>query len=93
MTRAILALLLMTGTAHAQACGPREKVAAKLAKTYGESRRAVGLGSNNTVMEVFASDATGSWTITATSAEGVMCLIASGEAFGVLPPAPVGDPT
>lgn len=85
----------LAGPAHAaQSCAPREVVVARLAETYGESRRSVGLGPN-VMVEVFASDETGTWTITVTSPDGVTCLVASGTAFetmaDMLPTA--GSPT
>ncbi|APZ53475.1 hypothetical protein [Salipiger abyssi] len=70
--------------AQQNACAPRDQVVAKLAESYGETRRSIGLGSNNNVMEVFASAETGSWTITVTSVTGLTCLIASGQAFEAL---------
>jgi hypothetical protein len=51
----------------------------------------MGLGANNAVVEVFASDASGSWTITVTMPNGLTCLVASGQAFETMadtPPAP-----
>lgn len=76
------AAILAAGTADAQArnCAAHAVVVEQLAARYGESRQSIGLGANNTVVEVFAS-ATGSWTITATSAAGMTCLVASGQAF------------
>ncbi|MGB0658681.1 MAG: hypothetical protein ACPGNV_00790 [Mangrovicoccus sp.] len=41
----------------------------------------MGLGANNSVVEIFASDKTGTWTITVTMPNGTTCLIASGQAF------------
>lgn len=77
-----------------QNCAPREKVVERLASKYGETRQSMGLGSNNAVMEVFASLETGTWTITVTMVSGVTCLVASGQAFEewaeALPPK--GDP-
>lgn len=67
--------------AQTRNCGPREAVIEGLATKYGETRQSMGLGSNNAVVEVFASIETGSWTITVTSANGVTCLVASGQAF------------
>ncbi len=82
---AAAALNMMTvGTAMAQQarnCGPREVVVSRLAEGYGETRQSMGLGANNAVIEVFASDASGTWTITVTSVNGVTCLVASGQAF------------
>ena len=41
----------------------------------------MGIGANNAIVEVFASDQTGSWTITVTAPGGLTCLVASGQAF------------
>jgi hypothetical protein len=78
------ALIMVT---HAQAegqaaqCGPRAAVMAQLTESFGENRRSMGIAANNMVMEIFASDVSQSWTITVTSAQGQMCLIASGQGF------------
>ena len=78
-------LSLMTAcsatTAYAAACGPRDQVVSRLTATYGETVQSMGLGSNNGIVEVYASAETGTWTITITTANGQMCLIASGQAF------------
>lgn len=82
-----LALAAMAPAAHAQDsshCAPRAMVIERLAVTYGETRRAMGLAANNTVIETFASDDSGSWTITATFANGLTCLIASGQDYEAL---------
>lgn len=62
-------------------CGPREQVVDGLANRYGETRQSIGIGVNNSVVETFASDDTGTWTITITSANGLTCLVASGQSF------------
>jgi len=62
-------------------CAPRQAVLDRLADGYGEARQSMGLGANNQVVEVFASDATGTWTITVTMPNGLTCLVASGQAF------------
>lgn len=66
------------------ACAPRAQVVAKLAERYGETRQSIGLNGGDTLVEVFASDETGTWTITATTVAGLTCLIASGQAFETL---------
>ena len=65
----------------AQNCAPRDVVVTRLAEGYGESRQAIGLGANNQIVEVFASDESGTWTITVTLPNGITCLVASGQAF------------
>lgn len=62
-------------------CGPRQAVVDRLAEGYGETRQSMGLGANNAVVEVFASEETGTWTITVTTPNGLTCLVASGQSF------------
>ena len=76
--------LVTTSMAVAQQsrnCGPRDMVVTRLAEGFGETRQSMGLGANNAVIEVFASEESGTWTITVTSPNGVTCLVASGQAF------------
>ncbi|MFK7940274.1 MAG: hypothetical protein AB8B82_12905 [Roseovarius sp.] len=65
-------------------CAPRDLIVERLAEKYGETRQSMGLGANNAVIEVFASDETGTWTITVTSVHGITCLVASGQAYEAL---------
>ncbi len=80
-------LVLLPQTAQsqqAQQCAPRATVTERLATGYGETRRGMGLAANNSVVEVFASDETGTWTITVTMTNGLTCLVASGDAFELM---------
>ena len=75
-------LTLTTSSALAQAqCGKRDVVLTTLAEKFGETRRGMGIAANNGVMEVFASEVSGSWTITVTMPDGVTCLVASGQSY------------
>lgn len=67
--------------AAAEVCGKRDTVLTRLSEKFGETRRSLGLGANNGVVEVFANDETGSWTITVTMPDGRMCLVASGQSY------------
>lgn len=81
------ALFLSSATpAQAQStqCATRDQVVNRLGEKYGETRKSIGLGANNGVVEVFASDETGTWTIIVTMPSGVACLVASGQAFEAL---------
>lgn len=71
---------VQTQAAAAQ-CGPRALVMAQLADRFGETRRSMGIAANNMVMEMFASEASQSWTITVTTPQGQTCLVASGQGF------------
>lgn len=65
-------------------CDTRERVVALLADRYGETRRAVGIAGQTAVMELFAAEATGTWSITMTLPDGQMCLMASGLNYETL---------
>ncbi len=84
------------GFAQSQNCAERAAVLDRLANNYGETRQSIGLAANNQVVEVFASQETGTWTITVTLPSGLTCLVAAGQAFETvdeaLTPAMLGDP-
>ncbi|MDJ1007684.1 MAG: hypothetical protein QNJ13_07630 [Paracoccaceae bacterium] len=92
------ALILAANHAFAQSprnCGNRERIVERLAEGYGEARQSIGLGTQNRVVETYANPETGSWTITVTMPNGVMCLMASGHAFEAVSETltPTGNPT
>lgn len=80
------ALIAAAGSARAEGppCGPRGAIVDQLGSRYQETRRAVGIASNNAVLEIFASDDSGSFTILVTLPDGQSCLLASGESFEAL---------
>lgn len=86
MSFGIGAMLLAANHANAQArsCADHDTIVARLAEHYGESRQSIGLGDDNSVLELFASMDTGSWTITVTRPGGPTCLVAAGQAFAHL---------
>lgn len=81
LSAAIIAVSAEASAQTARKCAPRAAVVSKLAEGYGETRKSVGLGANNTMVEVFASSQTGTWTITITAPGGLTCLVASGQSF------------
>lgn len=84
LTLAVGTTMTVAQTTHAQQranCGDRSAIVERLASQYGETRQSIGLGSNNAVVEVFASQTSGTWTITVTLANGKTCLMATGQAF------------
>ncbi len=90
----ILALAAHQASAQSQRqCGRRPMVLERLAKGFGEARQSIGLAANGSVIETFASDETGTWTITVTSPQGVTCLVAAGRSFEAVAEAlpPKGD--
>lgn len=77
-------MLFSTQALAQQMCADRAQVLDRLESKYGESRQSIGLAPNNGVVEVFASDETGTWTILITQPDGKSCLIASGQAFEIM---------
>lgn len=75
------ALLAQPTLAQTRNCAPHQVVVEHLAEGFGETRQSIGLAANNTVVEIFASPETGTWTITMTAPGGLTCLVAAGEAF------------
>ena len=75
------AAVLLAAPALAEGCAPREDAVAYLAQEFGESRQGIGLTSDGTVMEMFSSRETGTWTITVTRPDGTTCMIASGVGY------------
>ncbi|NDU99957.1 hypothetical protein [Pseudoroseicyclus tamaricis] len=79
-----LAALPLAAPALAATCAPHEDVVLRLAERYGESRQSIALAHDNAVVEVFASEETGTWTITMTRPGGPTCLVAAGVAYEAL---------
>ncbi|MEM8979758.1 MAG: hypothetical protein AAGD04_09760 [Pseudomonadota bacterium] len=89
-----IGLAIFAGTAgygQSRNCAPREVIVDRLSSHYGETRQSIGLGANNALVEVFASESTGTWTITVTAPGGSTCLVASGRSFEHLAEAAVKD--
>ena len=84
---AFVAIGAMLPSARAQvaptqvACGPRTAVVDHLQRRFAEVPVAIGLQSNGSVLEVFASSKSGTWTILVTVPGGVSCAIMDGEAW------------
>ena len=95
MSFGFAALIFATQHAFAGAnCAERSVVLNELASKYKETRRAMGIAANAVMMEMFASAATGTWTLTVTTADGTTCLVASGDGYETLTETlpPIGDP-
>jgi hypothetical protein len=79
---AALAVVALVAPGQAQVpCAPRELMVRGLAEKHGEARVGIGLAANGQVVEIWRNPVTGTWTITASTPAGVMCMVASGEGF------------
>jgi hypothetical protein len=81
--RYILALLIFLGApalATAQSvCATHQTVTDKLKQTFDERPVNEGLSSNGGMLEIFVSPNGETWTIVLSRADGVSCLMATGE--------------
>jgi hypothetical protein len=67
--------------AIAQQCADRATVESLLRDRYGETVQSQGLDVNGTMMHVWANLQTGSWSVTATNAGGLTCLVGAGNYY------------
>ncbi len=84
LVRAATALTLLAGTPRAQAedrqaCANRTQVVQRLEQRFGETLKSIGLHRDDAVVEVYSSEATGTWTILLTRTDGISCLLAAGQ--------------
>lgn len=88
----VLVLISLPAFAQQSRCGDAKKVAAQLAKDYGETPQFVGLGKDG-LYQLFANTETGTWTLTLSPEPSVVCLVGAGEAatFSTAAPADI-DP-
>ncbi len=79
----LLSVIFIVSTAYANqtSCAKRGDVIAELNSRYGESPQSTGLMPNGHMLETFAHQQTGTWTILITTPEGTSCMIASGSAY------------
>lgn len=90
--KALLALLLTTSAATAQTlCDQHDTLVTALADKYGEQKQSAGL-TNNQVMEIYANNETGTWTVLMVNANGLACLVAAGTIWLTFEQEPEGEP-
>ena len=75
---------LAAETAQDSPCAERTNVVDTLDSQYKESPRAIGLVSQEAVLEIFVSE-TGTWTVVVTDPAGVSCVLAAGQSWEEIP--------
>ena len=94
-SRTLIGAILLACTPPAEAagsgaCAARGAIVAKLKERFGETLRSVGVQRSDGVVEVYASETTGTWTILVTRPDGRSCLLAAGELWTEQPEAARG---
>lgn len=62
-------------------CASTKDVQEIMGGIYGEEKYASALSGRGYLVEVWANNETGTWTIIATSPEGISCVMDQGEGF------------
>ncbi len=70
-----------TGIVGTRICESRATVLDQLSNRYSEAPVAMGLATNGSVLEVLTSGEGTSWTIILTGADGISCVLATGESW------------
>jgi hypothetical protein len=74
-------------------CADNSDIADQLIKRYGESRSGMGIHGDGSLVELWLSEETGTWTIVVTRPDGLSCIRAAGKGWEALPkPKPQDEP-
>lgn len=86
--------LVVAGPVEAQNrnCGSRTMILSQLEEKYREAPIAQGLAPGGHLVEMFGAGPGGTWTVTITAPNGMMCLLTSGTDLEVLELPAQGDP-
>lgn len=91
---AALFFSILATTAQAEvACAPREAMITRLTEKYGEVRAGIGTRGPESILEIYASPLTGSWSAVMTYADGRSCVVAVGANWSSDPDVLAGAPT
>lgn len=78
----LLAAALWPHGAGAQTgCAVRDAIVARLAESYGQVRTDGAAAGALSFYEVFASEATGTWTVLLSGVNGISCIMAAGDGW------------
>jgi hypothetical protein len=66
-------------------CHNDAEIDKQLSGKYEEAPVAFGLQSNGNLLQVYASDVKGTWTVVSTTPNGMSCIVAAGQKWESLP--------
>jgi len=95
VTRLIAFLCLLCSPAYGANCAARPVVVERLENIFHERLEVGGLQKANgkqSIMEIWASDETGTYTVILTDVNGLSCIVAAGTAFFKAKAEPPGVP-
>ncbi len=84
----VFGMAILPPPAWAMTCAPREGLVERLDDKFNEVLTARGLQNETTLIEVFTSEKSGSYTILISRADGISCIVSSGTHWLAETPAP-----
>ena len=66
-------------------CHDAGEIHKQLSKKYDEAPVAFGLQTNGNLLQIYASENKGTWTVISTSPAGLACIVAAGKSWESLP--------
>jgi hypothetical protein len=91
LTAGLLFGMVATGPpARAATCALRDVIVEKLATAFDETLAATGLQNETTMIEIWSSDKSGTFTILLTRPNGISCVVSAGEYWTPAAPVPKG---
>jgi len=88
---AVAAVLISAAAGAEGVCGSRQAALDYLLSRYREVPRAMGLAADGRLVELLVAP-NGSWTLLVSRADGLACVVATGEAWEQVPAPPEGPP-
>ena len=79
LTFAVSAMMPLALFPQSSNCAPRTSIVKKLTEMYSETLTGGGLQNANTMLEVWSSKTTGSFTVLLSHANGISCIVSSGQ--------------
>ncbi len=80
-TLGAIVFALQAHAAERQICGPHKDLVAQLAARFGEQPVVIGVSDNGHLIEILAQRASGTFTVVATTPQGIACIVIAGEAW------------
>ncbi len=77
-TALVFGMASLAPPAWAMTCAPRDGIVERLSDTHSETLTSRGLQNESTLIEIFTSPKTGSYTILMSRADGISCIVSSG---------------
>jgi len=72
-------LPILAAPSFAATCADRTHVVSQLQSRFGEVLAYTGMGRDQYIVEVYASEQTNRWTLTVATPDGLSCLLATGN--------------